>query len=105
LRKNGTRHRIVDVGDFQVLCDRDPVDVCVCWSVFEHLPDPVREAKRICDLVKPGGVLVSYLGAWGAEPLHINFKQDEIKGVILENFEDLGGWVYRKKSGNNAQTI
>lgn len=76
------------------------VDVCFVWSVFEHLLNPEEVASDICKVINPDGILVTYLGAWQPEPLHVNFKQAELKKIILSHFEDLGGWIYRKKGVN-----
>ena len=80
-------------------------DVCFVWSVFEHLIDPEKVAEDICNIINPNGILISYLGSWQPEPLHINFKQEVIKKIITSQFKDLGGWIYKKDGGKKEYGI
>lgn len=56
------RSRIPDLqllaGD---ICSKDlspgSFDVITFWHVFEHLPDPRRVLRRVCELLRPGGWL------------------------------------------------
>jgi SAM-dependent methyltransferase len=33
-------------------------DVITLWEVVEHLPEPVAELRRLCDRLRPGGMLM-----------------------------------------------
>ena len=88
-----------------ILSVKNFYDVCFVWSVFEHLLDPEKVADNICKAINPGGILVSYLGAWKPEPLHVNFKQEAIKKIIASQFKDLGGWIYKKDGGKKEYGI
>jgi len=73
------------------------VDVCIAWSVLEHLLDPVDATNNIMSSINYGGVLYAYLGEWKPEALHVNARSEEIKKLVLTKFNDLSGWIYKRK--------
>jgi SAM-dependent methyltransferase len=56
-------------GEFFDLKKRDlpseSFDMVTAMDVFEHLVDPLNAAKKLCDVLKPGGFL---FGRFSAEP-------------------------------------
>lgn len=104
LEKIGCQVETTDVTDEQPNPSPLPlVDVCIAWSVLEHLLDPVEAIKNIMDSVNPGGVLYAYLGTWKPEALHVNARSEEIKKLVLTKLKDSGGWVYKKKENNQSE--
>lgn len=74
------------------------VDLCVVWSVLEHLLDPIGAIKNIMNSINDGGILYAFLGEWKPESLHVNARSREVMDLILSKFDDQGGWIYKNKN-------
>ena len=51
------------------------IDYCFTQSAFEHMRDPYRVARRIMDLLVPGGLLCVQIPNWGSLSARINQKR------------------------------
>lgn len=74
-----------------------PFDVVVSTETFEHFSDPRGELRRICDLLRPEGVLAvmtqlhpgaEFFGDWwyARDPTHVCFYSRQTMEWIAEDF-------------------
>lgn len=97
LEKIGCRVDTIDVTDKQPNPWPIPiVDVCVVWSVLEHLLNPTEATKNIMSSIRPNGLIYAFLGAWKPEALHVNSRSEEIRKLILTKYKDMGSWFYKR---------